>query len=135
MKVVFFYGLFMDEAMLKEQGLNPRNCQLACLRGYGLRIGNKATLELSEHEICYGTVMQLSNSELDQLYASAGVVDYMPQSIQVTALSGELIDAVTYILPMEMLSGHNSSYALALVAVAQKLNMPEDYINEIATWC
>lgn len=42
MKSVFFYGLFMDQELLKAKGLNPANPRLAYVAGYGLRIGQWA---------------------------------------------------------------------------------------------
>ena len=36
---VFFYGLFMDEALLHERGVRPGSMQAASVRGFQLRIG------------------------------------------------------------------------------------------------
>ncbi len=41
---VFFYGLFMDEALLKTKGVIPANLRYASVLGFQLRIGNRATL-------------------------------------------------------------------------------------------
>ena len=49
----------MDGDVLKDKGLNPHNIKRACLTGFGLRIGERATLEQSEEECSYGTLMQL----------------------------------------------------------------------------
>jgi hypothetical protein len=43
MKPAFFYGLFMDEALLKSKGFNPTCFEIACLEGFGLRIGERAS--------------------------------------------------------------------------------------------
>ncbi len=37
---VFFYGLYMDEEILKNKGVKPREKILACAKGYKLRVGN-----------------------------------------------------------------------------------------------
>ena len=47
---VFFYGLFMDADVLRQKGVDPRGFRLARVEGYGLRIGERATLEVSEAE-------------------------------------------------------------------------------------
>jgi hypothetical protein len=41
---VFFYGLFMDEELLRAKGVQPRSPRQACIRGFALRIGQRATL-------------------------------------------------------------------------------------------
>ena len=134
MKAVFFYGLFMDEDLLKEKGLNPESPRLAQVIGYGLRIGERATLEKSAGERAYGCVIELGEAELDHLYAEASVADYIPESLTAADLQGRSIAAISYILPMHKLSGHNPAYARSLAIVARKLGHPDDYIREIETW-
>jgi hypothetical protein len=41
---VFFYGPFMDEELLRAKGVQPANPRQACVRGFALRIGERATL-------------------------------------------------------------------------------------------
>jgi len=134
MKSVFFYGLFMDQDLLREKGFNPHSMKQAYLKGFGLRIGEKATLERAEDECSYGTVVQLESDELESLYGSGGVEDYVAQSVLVATMTGETIEAVSYILPMENITGSNSEYAITLAGIAKKLDLPEDYIREIEAW-
>ncbi len=134
MKKVFFYGLFMDEELLSEGGLHPQNAQIVTVDGYGLRIGERASLEVSETESCYGTVIELAEDELVELYSGAGVEDYRPQAVTATLSGGERIEVVSYLLPAELMSGSNSGYADKLAAIARKLALPDDYILEIESW-
>ena len=39
---VFFYGLFMDEELLKAKGVQPTSLRQGCVRGFALRIGQRA---------------------------------------------------------------------------------------------
>jgi hypothetical protein len=133
-ETVFFYGLFMDPDLLKEKGLDPGDFRLACAEGYGLRIGRRATLERSETEQVFGSVMTLSRGELELLYAGEGVADYVPESVTVADLEGDLIQAISYILPMELLSGRNPDYARALLSVAEKLGLPDSHLRAIEEW-
>ncbi len=41
---VFFYGLFMDEAALRDQGFRPADARQARVDGFALRLGARATL-------------------------------------------------------------------------------------------
>lgn len=134
MKSVFFYGLFMDPEFLKEKGLHPQNVRLARLNGFGLRIGERATLEQSREECSYGTVMEFEGSELDTLYSGESVSDYVSHPMKITDSNGQTIDAICYILPKDKVSGTNSEYAVKLAVVAEKLGLPGNYIKEIKGW-
>ena len=134
MRSVFFYGLFMDEDLLKQKGLNPANSKIALVAGYGLRIGERATLIQSNQEQTYGTVISLSEEELAILYGDESVKDYFPEEVTVTDTNGTTLAAVSYILPIEKLAGHNREYAKSLAAIARKIGLPEGYVAEIESW-
>ena len=134
MKTVFFYGLFMDEQLLKAKGLHPSECRLVSVGGYGLRISERATLETSEHEQVFGAVMTMNEDELVALYSEKSVADYVPVTLQATDKQGLTIEACSYILPMELVSGSNSGYAQSLAQTAEKLGLPSHYVDEIKTW-
>lgn len=134
MKSVFFYGLFMDQELLKGKGFSPSNSKHAYLLGYRLRIGARATLVPHSGARSYGTVMELENRELEDLYGSDGVEDYVSKTVKVNTISGELLEAITYILPTEKTSEINSEYAVKLSSTAKKLNLPASYIKEIEAW-
>ncbi|MFT5113469.1 MAG: hypothetical protein ACI8P9_002800 [Parasphingorhabdus sp.] len=133
--IAFFYGLFMDADLLREKDLNPCQTRLAFVDGFGLRIGDRATLARSNQERSYGTIIQLQHSELDQLYGVDGLRDYLPESIEAFSIAdNQSIPATTYLLPVEKLSGTNHAYATSLATIARKLGIPEDYVKEIEDW-
>jgi hypothetical protein len=134
MKSVFFYGLFMDADLLRSKGLKPSSPRLAYATGYGLRIGARATLEKSPGERAYGSVIALEERELAVLYGDASVADYLPETLLATDTQGHSIDAISYILPMDKLSGRNPEYAKSLSAAARKIGLPGAYVEEIETW-
>lgn len=134
MKTVFFYGLFMDEDLLRGKGFHPSNGRVAYARSYGLRIGEKATLVKSASENSYGIVMELSNEELDSLYSAPGVTEYVPEPIEVTELDGTSYKVTCYNLPISKLTGSNKEYAESLSVTAQKMGLPGSYIDQILSW-
>lgn len=134
METVFFYGLFMDADLLRQKGLRPTQVQLAYVKGYGLRIGQRATLEQSSGEVAYGAVMQLNSDELTALYSEASVADYRSQPVQAFDMEGQAIEATSYLLGMDKVSGRNSDYARSLAEVAQRIGLPQGYIKEINSW-
>ncbi len=134
MTSVFFYGLFMDEELLRANGLEPRNVRLAHVSGYGLRIGERATLVRSAKEEVFGYAMDLSEAELGALYGERSVADYVPEAVVAVDGNGNAFNATSYILPAEKLVGSNRDYAGSLARVAQKLGLPPRYVSEIEQW-
>lgn len=124
----------MDEGLLREKGLHPSATKIASLVGYGLRIGERATLIQSNQEQTYGTVISLSEQELAILYGDESVKDYYPEKVTVTDTNGTTLAAVSYILPIENLSGQNREYAKSLAAIAKKIGLPAEYVTEIESW-
>lgn len=131
MQEIFFYGLFMDQDVLAQKGLKPSNPRKGYVAGWGLRIGNRATLVRADAEKAYGMVMQLSDEEAAVLYSEESVSDYIPEHVVVTLTSGEQLTATCYNLPEHLRSGRNAAYAQALAHVAIKCGLPEGYADAI----
>src|SRR5262245_18033858 len=62
---VFFYGLFMDADLLRTKGVQPANIRQAAVRGFSLRIGQRATLVPDAKERSHGILMQLTQAEIE----------------------------------------------------------------------
>jgi len=124
----------MDCELLESKGFSPSNPELVRLEGYGLRIGERATLVKSEHETAFGLVMDMPVDQLNQLYGADSVADYEPESVIVQNVNNEAINCVVYNLPAEKIRGCNEAYAQSLKTVAQKTGLSADYIREIEKW-
>jgi len=129
---VFFYGLFMDEDLLRSRGIVPLNPRPASLDGFGLRIGKRATLVPAAHERCYGMVMGLTCEELETLYSGPGLELYRPEAVPCTTLSGEPVCALCYNLPIAPAPDEaNQEYAGQLRRVLVKLGFPVEYVERV----
>ncbi|MEJ8569384.1 gamma-glutamylcyclotransferase family protein [Elongatibacter sediminis] len=128
---VFFYGLFMDEAVLASRGIRPSSAVVGYLENYGLRIGERATLVPDEGNRAYGVLMQVPADDLADLYSQDSVADYAPESIFVTLPDGRREPAVCYNLPASRLTGTNARYATDLMVLANRLGLPESYLRQI----
>lgn len=129
---VFFYGLFMDSAVLRGKGVSPDNPRVARLDGYALEIGERATLVPARESMVYGLVMRLGSPDIDKLYAEPSVADYRPVTVPVTVTDGSTIDAACYVLPESALSqSPNCKYAIDLFKLAERLGLPSAYLAEI----
>lgn len=128
---VFFYGLFMDEKLLATRGIEPSEVNLGFVDGYGLRIGERATLVHRPDSRAYGAVMDIAASEAAELYADESVADYIPEPVIVELMDGTQVEATCYNLPGDNETGANKEYAESLLDVATRLGFPDSYLDQI----
>jgi hypothetical protein len=129
---VFFYGLFMDEDLLRTKGLTPQGAELAAVDGVALRIGQRAALVPTPGARVHGLVFSLTLSELDRLYAEPSVQAYKPQAVLAELAGGGVIAALCYnLLQPPSPAERNLEYAAKLRAVAEKVGLPAAYVASI----
>ncbi|MDH3511556.1 MAG: gamma-glutamylcyclotransferase [Gammaproteobacteria bacterium] len=128
---VFFYGLFMDERLLATKGIKPTNVSLGFVNGYGLHIGERATLVRRPDGRAYGAMMDIAPDEATELYAEDSVSDYLPEPVTVELMDGTEVEATCYNLPSAKVTGTNKDYAESLLKVASRLGFPDSYIDQI----
>src|SRR5262245_1614478 len=129
---VFFYGLFMDEELLKAKGIQPMNLRQACVRGFGLRIGQRATLVPISGAVAYGLLMEVSHEEIERLYAEPSVSMYRPEAVVAELEDGIQVPALCFNLQMPPQPGEsNDTYATKLRDLARRLGLPADYVARI----
>lgn len=129
---IFFYGLFMDEALLQAKDIPSPNLRVASVAGFQLRIGNRATLVPARKERVFGLVGSLSHSELEQLYSEASVQAYKPEAVLVQLVNGESLPVLCFnLVELPATDEHNPEYASKLCALATQLQFPPDYVSSI----
>jgi hypothetical protein len=129
---VFFYGLFMDEDVLREKDIVAATAEIAWVDGRALRIGKRAALVPAPGARAYGVVMSMRQGDLQRLYSEAGLEAYRPKAILVHPAGGGVIAALCYNLPQAPAAGeHNSEYAARLRTVAHKVGLPAEYIDSL----
>ncbi len=129
---VFFYGLFMDPEALSAKGLHPSDPKPACLPGFRLRIGQRATLVPDPDTAVYGFTMQLTQEEITLLYADPSVSAYRPEAVLVQFTDHSTAAALCFNLvtppdPTET----NAQYATQLRDLATRLGLPAHYVTKI----
>jgi len=129
---VFFYGLFMDADLLRAKGTHPLNIRPACVPGFALRIGQRATLLRIPDACAYGIVMELTHVEIEQLYSEASVRSYRPEAVLAELADGSRVPVLCFNLvvppgPEEA----NSEYAAKLRDLARRLGLPPNYVESI----
>jgi hypothetical protein len=129
---VFFYGLFMDHALLEGKGIRPEDIRLAAVTGLGLRLGARAALVPASGAEVHGVLMKLTHAELDRLYSEPSVQGYRPEPVLAVSPNGASVAALCYNLheapgPDE----RNAEYAAKLRALGQRIGLPSEYIATI----
>jgi hypothetical protein len=134
MSRIFFYGLFMDRALLIEKGLHPETIGAAALADYRIHIGERATLIPSASSRAFGVLMELSEQEAQALYSDPSVRAYKRELVQVTLLAtNEVVEAYCYNLPLELgMTGANPAYATELLRLVRSLEFDSEYARGIA---
>ena len=129
---VFFYGLFMDESLLRAKGLSPSNRSAAYVEDFQLVIGERATLVRREGARAYGVVYTLTRGEVETLYSDESVSAYRPEVVTARLADGRDARALCFNLPAPP-SGEeqNPQYASKLRELAERLGLPPDYVSSI----
>ena len=128
---VFFYGLFMDEDLLRQKGTNPTDRRDAFLKDYTLVIGERATLVPKSGAQAYGLIFSLTETEIESLYAEPSLKEYRPEQVVVNLEDGSVITAVCFNLPALPEGKATTVYAAKLRELATSLNFPTSYIEKI----
>jgi hypothetical protein len=128
----FFYGLFMDVEVLRQNSAKPANPRRAYVAEFALRIGQRATLVPSPGARAYGMLIALTQAELERLYDAPGLEHYRPEAVLAQPIEGIAVPALCYNLlqPPEP-HERNPDYALRLKSVLTKLGFPEDYVASV----
>lgn len=129
---VFFYGLFMDGDLLLSKGAHPTHARPACVRGFALRIGQRATLIPNAESSAHGIIMELSHAEIEQLYSEASVSAYRPEAVLAQLTDGSYVPALCFNLVVPPAPEEaNSAYAMKLRELARRLKLPSGYVESI----
>lgn len=130
---VFFYGLFMDADELRRKGFRPARVRRARVRGFALRIGQRATLVPEPTGCVHGVLMELPHAEVDRLYSEPGVQAYRPEAVLAEGVDGEAVPALCFNLPEAPdPTESNAEYAARLRELGRRLELPSDYVEGIA---
>ncbi len=128
---LFFYGLFMDEQLLREKGVRASVPRIAYLDGYRLCIGRRATLLRDPGARAHGVLMRVTREDAEALYGDDSVRDYVAEPVNVTLPDGGVEPALCYNLPDGKVAGTSPEYARALLELATRLGLPDEYLREI----
>ena len=122
----------MDQELLRARGVQATSPRQACVRGFALRIGQRATLVPASDAQAYGVVMELSHEEIERLYAEPSVRMYRPEAVVAELADGVQVPALCFNLETTPQPGEsNGAYAEKLRDLARRLGLPAGYVDRI----
>jgi hypothetical protein len=133
----FFYGSYINPDVLREADLVPEQVEVACLRGYDIRIASLANLVPSEPNTVYGVLIDMSHEELDRLYAHARDVlggVYLPRAVAVETRDGRTVPALCYIADELAESPPDPAYVERILQPARAYGFPGWYLERLASF-
>ena len=90
---IFFYGLFMDDVLLREKGMNPANRRVAFVENFCLLIGARAAIVPCANATVHGVLYSLTHNEVAALYSEASVSVYRPEAVSAHLSDGRIFSA------------------------------------------
>ena len=134
---VFFYGSYINFAVLGEVGLAPERWEVARLDGFDIRIRPRANLVRSDQHCVYGIVATATHAELARLYAHARDVlgeVYLPEAVLVQTLAGLWRPALCYLCPEMAPRPADNAYVERIAAPARVLGFPDWYVARLESF-
>jgi hypothetical protein len=134
---VFFYGSYMNTAVLAEVGLVPVQWEVARLHSYDIRIHPRANLVRSDHGSVHGILATATHAELGRLYAHAKDVlgeTYLPEAVVAETLDGRWRPALCYICPEMRPGPADEAYIDRIAGPARSYGFPDWYVRRIESF-
>jgi Gamma-glutamyl cyclotransferase, AIG2-like len=133
---VFFYGSYMNRAVLSEVDLAPAAFEVTRLDGYDIRIAPRANLVRSSERCVYGVLAEATHAELARLYAHAKDVlgeTYLPHPVLAQTSAGAWVAALCYIAPAMAERPPDPAYVERILEPARALGFPAGYLERLAS--
>ncbi|HTM19909.1 MAG TPA: VOC family protein [Kofleriaceae bacterium] len=131
---VFFYGSYMNRAVLAEAELTPTAWQAASLPEFDLTIAPRANLVPAPGRTAWGVLTETTHVDLARLYDHARSVlgeTYLPHPVIVHPRDGAPRPALCYLSPKMEPRPAEAAYIDRILAPARELDLPSAYLAHI----
>ena len=133
----FFYGSYINFAVLKEVDLVPDRYEVDRLGGFDIRIQPLANVVSSDQHCVYGIVATATHDELARLYRHAADVlsgVYLPEAVLTETTKGKLRPALCYVAPSMEPQPATNEYLDRIVGPAKKDRFLAWYIERLESF-
>jgi hypothetical protein len=133
----FFYGSYMNRAVLREVDIVPEAFEAARLAGHDIVIAPRANLVPAPDRCAYGVVAELTHAELERLYAHSREVlgqAYLPHPVLVETMQGRWLPVLCYLAAAMEPRPADPAYVDRIVAPAREHGFPESYLARLESF-
>jgi cation transport regulator ChaC len=129
----FFYGSFMNPAVLARANVRPTAPRRARLEGWDIDIRPRATLVPSKRRSVYGILAKVTHTDLAKLYAKDwfNFGKYVPEAVIVSDAQRRRVAAMCYIAWRNHGGRPAPDYLERIVSTAVRYRFPRWYIERI----
>lgn len=134
---IFFYGTFMDPAVLTAQGVSVDGLTPAKLSGYELSIRPRANLARNDRAVVYGSVASLTHDDISKLYKNLEErfnLKYLPEAVLTETFDGSLKPALCFIAPYLEDRPPDPEYIETMIAAVKAIGLPAWYADYMSTF-
>jgi hypothetical protein len=134
---VFFYGSYMNRAVVAELGLSPGAWEPASLPGFEIRIAPRANLVRAAGQVVFGVLATATHAELERLYAHARHVlgeVYLPEAVLVNTQAGTWQPALCYLASNMVEGPADPTYVERILQPARDLGFPTWYLARLESF-
>jgi cation transport regulator ChaC len=131
---VFFYGSYMNRAVLAEAGIELGEVEVARLAGHDLAIHPRANLVSADGAAVHGILTRLTHADLERLYAHARDVlgeVYLPEAVLTETRSGAWRAALCYVCHDMAPAPPEAAYVERIIDAACEHGLPADYVQRV----
>ena len=135
--LVFFYGSYMNRAVLAEVNLSPVTWEVATLPGFEICIAPRANLVRAPGQVVFGVLATATHIELDRLYTHAHTVLgelYLPEAVLVHTAGGTWQPALCYIAPQMAECPAEAAYVERILQPARAHGFPAWYLARLESF-
>jgi hypothetical protein len=134
---VFFYGSYMNLAVLREVELIPDGVEAARVAGWAIDIRPRANMVRSPLEAVHGVLARATHAELARLYAHAHDVlgeIYLPEAVLAETPDGRWRAALCYICPEMLPRPAENAYVGRIADAAREHGLPAAYVARLESF-
>lgn len=133
----FFYGSYINFAVLDEVDLLPSSYEVARIGGFDIEIRPLANLIRSDDHTVFGIITRMTHAELTRLYNHAELVlggVYLPEAVLCKTGDGKFVPALCYIAPNMEARLADNDYVDRIVEPGRGYGFPDWYIARLESF-
>jgi hypothetical protein len=131
---VFFYGTFMNPAVMKDYGVTVGAVSPAQLVGFDLTIRPRPNLVRCERTSVFGSLMLVTHTDLATIYSDLERrfgIKYLPEAVLATTLDGALRPALCYVAADMTDAPADPAFVNQLARCVRTMGLPDWYAAHV----